>query len=94
VIYTAIVTFIILKVLDAVMGLRVTEEEEVGRPRPGATQRTRLQPVSTRIKTCPACRAFFCPDFVIRSAERFFRQLLHVCDGFLCRQWLTSLQEY
>ncbi|PNB78369.1 ammonia channel protein, partial [Pseudomonas sp. FW305-BF6] len=27
-IYTAIVTFIILKVLDAVMGLRVTEEEE------------------------------------------------------------------
>jgi len=28
VIYTAIVTFIILKVLDAVMGLRVTEEEE------------------------------------------------------------------
>ncbi|MNG15627.1 Ammonia channel precursor [compost metagenome] len=28
VIYTAIVTYIILKVLDAVMGLRVTEEEE------------------------------------------------------------------
>lgn len=28
VVYTAIVTFIILKVLDAVMGLRVTEEEE------------------------------------------------------------------
>ncbi len=28
VIYTAIVTFIILKVLDAVMGLRVSEEEE------------------------------------------------------------------
>src|SRR3989344_4408649 len=28
VIYTAIVTFIILKVLDAVMGLRITEEEE------------------------------------------------------------------
>jgi Amt family ammonium transporter len=28
VIYTAIVTFIILKVLDAVMGLRVTDEEE------------------------------------------------------------------
>ncbi|NWN61892.1 ammonium transporter, partial [Pseudomonas sp. MAFF 301512] len=28
VIYTAIVTFIILKVLDMVMGLRVTEEEE------------------------------------------------------------------
>lgn len=28
VIYTAIVTFVILKVLDAVMGLRVTEEEE------------------------------------------------------------------
>ncbi|EPN38551.1 protein AmtB [Pseudomonas syringae pv. actinidiae ICMP 19096] len=28
VVYTAIVTFIILKVLDAVMGLRVTDEEE------------------------------------------------------------------
>ncbi|VVP48328.1 Ammonia channel [Pseudomonas fluorescens] len=28
VIYTAIVTYVILKVLDAVMGLRVTEEEE------------------------------------------------------------------
>ena len=28
VVYTAVVTFIILKVLDAVMGLRVTEEEE------------------------------------------------------------------
>ena len=28
VVYTAIVTFIILKVLDAVMGLRVAEEEE------------------------------------------------------------------
>ena len=28
VIYTAIVTFIILKVLDMVMGLRVTDEEE------------------------------------------------------------------
>ena len=28
VVYTAIVTFIILKVLDAVMGLRVNEEEE------------------------------------------------------------------
>lgn len=28
VIYTAIITYIILKVLDAVMGLRVTEEEE------------------------------------------------------------------
>ena len=27
-VYTAIVTFIILKVLDAVMGLRVAEEEE------------------------------------------------------------------
>ena len=27
-IYTAIVTFIILKVLDVVMGLRATEEEE------------------------------------------------------------------
>lgn len=27
-IYTAIVTFIILKVLDVVIGLRVTEEEE------------------------------------------------------------------
>ncbi|RMN70840.1 Ammonium transporter, partial [Pseudomonas syringae pv. papulans] len=27
-VYTAIVTFIILKVLDAVMGLRVTDEEE------------------------------------------------------------------
>ena len=28
VIYTAIVTFVILKVLDAVIGLRVAEEEE------------------------------------------------------------------
>jgi len=28
VVYTAIVTYIILKVLDMVMGLRVTEEEE------------------------------------------------------------------
>jgi Amt family ammonium transporter len=28
VIYTAIVTYIILKVLDAVMGPRITEEEE------------------------------------------------------------------
>jgi Amt family ammonium transporter len=28
IIYTAIITYIILKVLDAVMGLRVTEEEE------------------------------------------------------------------
>lgn len=28
VVYTGIVTFIILKVLDAVMGLRVSEEEE------------------------------------------------------------------
>ncbi|KAA6188533.1 ammonium transporter, partial [Pseudomonas lactis] len=28
VIYTAIVTYVILKVLDMVMGLRVTEEEE------------------------------------------------------------------
>jgi Amt family ammonium transporter len=28
VIYTAIVTYVILKVLDLVMGLRVTEEEE------------------------------------------------------------------
>lgn len=27
-IYTAIVTYVILKVLDMVMGLRVTEEEE------------------------------------------------------------------
>ncbi|WP_257784338.1 hypothetical protein [Pseudomonas aeruginosa] len=28
VVYTAVVTFVILKVLDLVMGLRVTEEEE------------------------------------------------------------------
>jgi len=28
VVYTAIVTLVILKVVDAVMGLRVTEEEE------------------------------------------------------------------
>ena len=28
VVYTAIVTFVILKVIDAVMGLRVSEEEE------------------------------------------------------------------
>ncbi|EJY58675.1 ammonium transporter AmtB [Pseudomonas aeruginosa CIG1] len=30
VVYTAVVTFVILKVLDLVMGLRVTEEEEAG----------------------------------------------------------------
>ena len=28
VVYTAIVTYVILKVIDAVMGLRVSEEEE------------------------------------------------------------------
>ncbi len=87
VIYTAIVTFIILKVLDAVMGLRDHRGRRSGRHRSGASQRTRLQLVSTRMKkSCPACRAFFRLEFVIEAkAERFFlTALVDVCDACFC----------
>ncbi len=48
VVYTAVVTFVILKVLDLVMGLRVTEEEE----RSASTWRC----TTSAATTCNTCR--------------------------------------